>query len=162
MIKRILSCLSLLVISLPAMALDWHDRTGVRFGYNYVEGGDRSEHLDSNHMFAMGVEAQQALEGGAWLDVLFIENITVSGLDQSVAAPSASFLMGFEVNQKVQMAVGPNLSAFDPSGEGNHFHLVTAVGYTADAGIFSVPVHLSYIPDVNGFYRMAMTTGVNW
>jgi hypothetical protein len=36
------------------------------------------------------------------------------------------------------------------------------VGYTADAGIFSVPVHLSYIPDVDGFYRMAVTTGVNW
>jgi len=162
MIRRILACLPALAISLPAMALDWHERTGVRFGYNYVEGGEQSKHLESNHMFAMGVEAQQALEGGAWLDVLFVENVTVSGLDQSVAAPSASLLVGFEINKQLQIGVGPNLSAFDPSGAGNYFHLVSAVGYTADAGLFSVPVHLSYIPDVKGFYRIAATTGVNW
>lgn len=162
MITRILTCVSLLAVSMPALALDWSDRTGVRFGYNFLNKGELTEQLDSPHMFAMGLEAQQTLEGGAWLDVLFIENVTVSGLDQSVAAPSASFLVGFEINKQLQMAVGPNLSAFDPAGEGNHFHLVSAVGYTADAGIFSVPVHLSYIPDVDGFYRMAVTTGVNW
>jgi hypothetical protein len=157
-----LTCLPVLAVSLPAMALDWHDRTGVRFGWNYLEGGDQLEELESNHMFAMGLQAQQALEGGAWLDVLFVENVTVSGLDQSIVAPSASFLVGFEIDKQVQLAVGPNLSAFDPSGEGHNLHLVAAVGTTADAGIFSVPIHLSYIPDVRVFNRYALKTGVNW
>jgi hypothetical protein len=110
----------------------------------------------------MGLQAQQALEGGAWLDVLFVENVTVSGLDQSMVAPSASFLVGFEIDKQVQLAVGPNRSAFDPSGEGHNLHLVAAVGTTEDAIIFSVPIYLSYIPDVKWFNRYALKTGVNW
>jgi len=37
-----------------------------------------------------------------------------------------------------------------------------ANGWTQDAGIFSVPVHLVFIPDVNDYYRVAVTTGINW
>ena len=47
-------------------------------------------------------------------------------------------------------------------GEDHFFHLVTAVGWTQAAGIFSVPIHLVFIPDVNDYYRVALTTGVNW
>ena len=86
----------------------------------------------------------------------------MSGLGQSIVAPSASFLVGFEIDKQVQLAVGPNRSAFDPSGEGHNPHLVAAVGTTVDTGIFSVPIHLSYIPDVKWFNRYALKTGFNW
>jgi len=71
-------------------------------------------------------------------------------------------LVGFEINDTLQLAVGANLSVYDPSPDGNYVHLVTALGFTAAAGKLSVPLHLVYVPDVNGFWRCAVTTGVNW
>ena len=113
-------------------------------------------------MFAMGFETQQTMDGDSWLDLLFIQNLTISGLDQSVILPSANALVGFEVKDALQLAVGANATIVDPSGEDHYFHLVAAIGWTQDAGIFSVPVHLVFIPDVNDYYRVAVTTGVNW
>jgi len=102
------------------------------------------------------------MRGGDWLDLLFIENVTISGLEQSVMVPSANALVGFEINNALQVAVGANVTIYDPADDGNYIHLVSAIGWTQAAGRFSVPVHLIYIPDINGYYRIAATTGVNW
>ena len=142
--------------------MDWTTRKGMRFGYNYANKADETERLESPHMFAIGFEMQQTMDGDSWLDLLFIQNITISGLDQSVMLPSVNALVGFEVQDALQLAVGANATIVDPSGENHYFHLVTAVGWTQDAGIFSVPLHLVFIPDVNDYYRVAVTTGVNW
>ena len=141
---------------------EWTHRKGMRFGYNYANKADETERLDSPHMFAIGFETQQTMDGDSWLDLLFIQNLTISGLDQSVLIPSANALVGFEIKDSLQLAVGANASIVDPSDEDHYFHLVTAIGWTQDAGIFSVPVHLVYIPDVNDYYRVAITTGINW
>jgi len=173
MFKKILTCLLCFGLSTPALAddhavgggnsdMDWTTRMGIRFGYNYANKADETERLDSSHMFALGFEAQQTMDGGTWLDLLFIQNLTISGLDQSVLLPSANALVGFEVNDSLQLAVGANATIVDPSDENHYFHLVTAIGWTQAAGIFSVPLHLVYIPDVNNYYRVAVTTGVNW
>ena len=143
-------------------------RKGLRFGYNYVnQGAEKTElnddpRLSSPHMFAMGFEMQQTMAGGDWLDILFIQNITISGLEQSLVIPSANALVGFEINRKLQAGVGVNLSPADPADDGNYVHLVTAVGWTQQAGSLSVPLHLVFIPDVNDYWRCAVTTGVNW
>jgi len=142
--------------------MDWTKRMGIRFGYNYANRADETERLDSPHMFALGFESQQTMDGGTWLDLLFIQNLTISGLDQSVLLPSANALVGFEISDALQIAVGANATIVDPSDENHYFHLVTAIGWTQDAGIFSVPLHLVFIPDVNDYYRVAITTGVNW
>ena len=168
MIKTIMTCLLGLGIMNTAVASevglddDWNSRMGIRFGYNYANDAETSDRVDSPHMFAMGFEMQQTRSGGSWLDVLFIQNVTISGLDQSIIAPSLSALIGFEIQEQVQIGVGPNVTFYDPSGDDNYFHLIAAVGYTAEAGIFSVPLHLFFVPDVNGFYRLGVTTGVNW
>ena len=172
MFKKILACIFCLTVSSSAMADNhaisisetsgWTARKGLRFGYNYAHMSEESERLDSPHMFALGFETQQTMTGGSWLDLLFIQNVTISGLEQSVIIPSGNALVGFEINDSLQLAVGGNVTIYDPSGENHYVHLVTAVGWTQDAGIFSVPVHLVYIPDVNGYYRVAVTTGVNW
>ena len=146
----------------------WTKRYGIRFGYVYANNSDQPDadgkesKLNSPHMFTMGFEMQQAMPGGEWLDVLFIQNVSITGLDQSVVAPSARVLIGFEIDKSVQLAVGPSLSFHDPAGEDKYVHLTAAVGYTMDAGVFSVPVHLSYVPDVNDYWALAVTTGVNW
>jgi len=176
MIKKFLTCMAMgLGLSLPANADDhaiggdnvstemqWSHRKGMRFGWVYLNKGERHEKLRSPHMFTMGYEIQSVMDGGSWLDLLFIQNVLVSGLDQSVLLPSASSLVGFEINDTIQLAVGGNATVVDPAGEGNFLHLVVATGATFDAGIFSVPVHFIYIPDINGYYRLAATTGVNW
>ena len=106
MINKIMTCLlGLGIMNTADAADDWNSRTGIRFGYNYANGADTSDRLDSPHMFAMGFEMQQTRSGGSWLDVLFIQNATISGLDQSVVAPSFSLLVGFEINKQVQLGV---------------------------------------------------------
>lgn len=141
---------------------DWNIRKGMRIGYNYANGADESDRLESPHMFAMGFEIQETMSGGAWLDLLFIQNITISGLEQSVLVPSGNVLVGFEINDALQLGVGANVTIYDPSGEDHYVHLVSAIGWTQAAGEFSVPLHVVFIPDVNNYYRFAVTTGVNW
>jgi len=173
MFKKILACILCLGLSTPALAddhavggdnsdMEWTKRKGMRFGYNYSNKSDESDRLESPHMFAIGFETQQTMSGDSWLDILFIQNLTISGLEQSVLIPSANALVGFEIQDSLQLAVGANVTIHDPSGEDHYFHLVTAIGWTQDAGIFSVPIHLVFVPDVNDYYRLAITTGVNW
>jgi len=174
MFKKILAGMLCIGLSTPVLAddhavdmfeetsMEWTKRKGLRFGYNFANMADESERLDSPHMFALGFELQQTMSGDSWLDILFIQNLTVSGLEQSVLVPSANALVGFEIQDQLQLAVGANITVYDPSGEDHFFHLVTAVGWTQDAGIFSVPVHFIFVPDVNNYYRLALTTGVNW
>ena len=164
MLKNILLCILAMCFAFPAYAYesDWKTRSGVRFGYSYLHKGDKTEKLSRPHMFILGFELQQSLRGGEWLDILFVENLSVSGLDESVFAPSASLLIGFEFAEQLQLAVGANVAPFDPGQDDNYVHLVTAIGYTADVGRFSLPFHVTYIPEVKGFWRCAATTGVNW
>ena len=154
-------------VNITGDSADWKKRSGLRFGYSYLNNGESPTNggpakIRSPHMFAIGYELQQTMSGGDWLDILFIQNVMISGLEQSIIAPSGNILVGFEINDTIQLAVGGNLSDYDPSPDGNYIHLVTAFGFTAAAGKLSVPLHLIYIPDVNGFWRCAITTGVNW
>jgi len=176
MFNKVLACMMCLGLSSPAFAddhavggensassaMEWTNRKGIRFGYNYANKADESDRLARPHMFAIGFETQQTMDGDSWLDLLFIQNLTISGLDQSVILPSANALVGFEIKDALQLAVGVNATVVDPSDQNHYIHLVTAVGWTQDAGIFSVPVHLIFVPDVNNYYRVAVTTGINW
>ena len=188
MIKRLLTCALALSVTTSASAetqvvqpavtyesaepvpLSFSYRKGLRFGYNYVNKGAEQNpatpfdepRLSSPHMFAMGFEMQQTMAGGDWLDILFIQNVTISGLEQSLIIPSANALVGFEINKKLQAGVGINAAPVDPADADNFVHLVAAVGWTQPAGSLSVPLHLVFIPDVNEYWRCAVTTGVNW
>ena len=110
-----------------AGAKKWTKRSGVRFGYVYANNSDQPDadgkesKLKSPHMTTMGFELQQCMPGGKWLDVLFIQNVSITGLDQSVVSPSVRALIGFEIDKSVQLAVGPSLSFHDPAGEDSMF-----------------------------------------
>ena len=85
MIKKLLACVIGLALSTSAVADDhavsmrnsddWTTRKGLRFGYNYISGGERSDRIISPHMFAIGFESQQTMSGGDWLDLLFVQNL---------------------------------------------------------------------------------------
>ena len=173
MFKKIFACALGILLSTPAYADDhavgggtsdheWTVRKGMRFGYNYLHNGDHSDRLESPHMFAIGFEAQETMSGGAWLDLLFIQNFVISGLEQSVIVPTANVLVGFEIHDALQVGVGANIAISDPADDDNYVHLVSAIGWTQAAGTFSVPIHLVYVPDINNYWRLAVTTGVNW
>tara|TARA_R100000008_G_scaffold83939_1_gene70143 strand:+ start:4381 stop:4887 length:507 start_codon:yes stop_codon:yes gene_type:complete len=168
MLKKVLLCFLVVILTTPALAEkqtaedDWKVRNGVRFGYAYLNKGGDLDKLHSSHMLLLGFEFQQTLDGGEWLDVLFVQNVSVVGLDQSIFAPSASLLVGFEFADRLQLALGANIAAFDPAEEDNYVHVIAAMGYTEQVGIFSIPVHVTYIPDVNGYWRMGVSSGVNW
>jgi hypothetical protein len=133
---------------------------GFRIGYTFINGGDAHERLSTPHLFIMGYEATQRITGGEWLNVITVENVIVGGMNQSIFIPTANFLLGFEINERFQVGAGPNISPFsDPE---DMLHMIAAVGYTPQAGDFNVPVHVSYIPDVDNNYRISVTTGVNW
>ena len=163
MLRKLLLCFMVLLFATPAMAEDdWKVRSGMRFGYAYLNQGASLDKLKSPHMLLLGFELQQTLDGGEWLDVLFVQNVSVVGLDQSVFAPSASLLVGFEFADRLQLALGANIAAFDPAEEDNYVHVIAAIGYTEQVGLFSVPLHVTWIPDVNGYWRVGASTGVNW
>ncbi len=133
---------------------------GFRVGYSYINGGETHERLVSPHLFVMGYEATQRISGGEWLNVITVQNVMVGGINQSVFIPTGNFLLGFEMNERFQIGVGPNFSPFSDADD--MIHMIGAVGYTPQAGDFNVPVHASFIPDVDGNYRISVTTGVNW
>lgn len=133
---------------------------GFRLGYAYANGSELHPKVKTPHMFVMGYEFTQRLAGGEWLTVIAVENISLSGINQSLFIPTANVLVGFELNKMAQIGVGPNISPFDVNEK--YVHMVAAGGFTANAGSFNVPIHAYYIPDVDGDWRAGLTTGVNW
>ncbi len=134
---------------------------GFRIGYGFVKlDGTDEDPLQSSHLFTVGYEVQQRIIGGGWLNVLMVENIMVSGINQSKFIPTANLLLGFEFKDQLQVGAGMNLSPF--SATEDIVHMVMGVGYTPQVGSFNVPVHASFIPDVDGNWRAQLTTGVNW
>jgi hypothetical protein len=137
----------------PRIRVD--SRHGFRVGYAYFP---TAEGLDDPNLFVMGYETSQRLYGGAGLDVLLVQNATISGLNHSLVIPSANLLVGASVRDTVEIGVGPNLSVL-PAPTAN---MIAAVGVTMPAGLFEIPVHAAWISAADGWGRVVLTTGVNW
>ena len=89
----------------PRVTVD--HRHGFRLGYAYYPD---QQVLDEPHLFVMGYELSQRLDGGSIIDVLIVQNLLVSGLNQSLFAPSANLLVGASIHDTLEIGVGPNLS----------------------------------------------------
>lgn len=131
-------------------------RHGARIGYAYT----RDDRLAAPHLAVMGYEVCQEVRGGEGLDVLMVGNVSISGINQSVALPSASALLGVELSDALQLGVGPSLRW--GAGEADALHMIVAAGWTAEAGALRVPLHAAWIPDVAGRDSYVLTTGVTF
>ena len=78
----------------------------------------------------------------------------VGGLDQSVAIPSLSWLVGVRTHDGAEFGIGPNIT---PAGVG----LVLATGMTFRAGVMNVPVNVAVVPSRVGA-RVTVLTGFNF
>ena len=132
-------------------------RHGFRMGYGYINAPEDSETLSNNWLYLLGYELNQTIYGGDWINVLFVQNFSVVGINQSLFIPSGNLLMGFEFSERFQIASGINVVPTD-----NWCHMVIAAGWTPKVGDINIPFHVSYVPDVDNQWRTYLTTGVNW
>jgi hypothetical protein len=77
--------------------------------------------------------------------------VLVGGLDQGVAIPSVSWLVGLRTKEGAEFGVGPNVT---PAGAA----LVVSAGVTFRAGILNVPMNFAVVPTKVGT-RVTVLTG---
>jgi len=140
---------------------------GVRLGYAYVNTPEadlkvaEASGLEVNPNYALiGYELNQRIDGGSWLNLLFVQNVMLAGMNQSMVRPQLNTLVGFDVETLAELGVGVNWNPLDPHGR--PIHLVTAVGATPLVGHMNVPIHVTWIPDLEDYWRFGVTLGVNW
>ena len=75
----------------------------------------------------------------------------LGGLDQGVALPSLSWLVGMRTREGAEFGLGPNVS---PAGVA----LAIAAGITFRAGGFNVPLNIAVVPTKAGI-RVSMLSG---
>jgi hypothetical protein len=77
--------------------------------------------------------------------------VLLGGLEQGVALPSASWLVGLRTHTGAEFAIGPNLT---PVG----FGLAIAAGSTFRWGVMNVPVNVAVVPSKAGV-RVSVLSG---
>jgi hypothetical protein len=75
----------------------------------------------------------------------------VGGLDQGIAIPSLSWLVGLRTHEGAEFGIGPNVT---PAGVA----LAIAAGVTFRAGVLNVPMNFAVVPTKAGI-RVSMLTG---
>jgi hypothetical protein len=141
-------------------------RLGYGYVFNYADPSSVFENksfreragLRSPHHFLLGYEVVYRVVGHSWLNVLLMGNGMVAGLEQSKVLPSANPLIGAEIKNSFQIGVGANLSPL----KGSEAHTIVAAGWTPKVGTNYTPVHAYFIPAVDGYHRMGVTTGVTF
>lgn len=167
----------------------WHRPAGERFtsgfrlGWMYIANFDQPSRVDDKgmqksikdefglknpNMFVIGYEGFYRIVGHSWLNVLMVGNVSVAGLDQSKFIPTASGLLGFEVQRSFELGVGVNLAP-DPEAPS---HMILAAGWTPKIGSIQTPLHFFWIPEpvshdamgnrLGGNSRVGATIGMNW
>ena len=77
----------------------------------------------------------------------------LGGLEQSVAIPSLSWMVGLRTPNGTEFGIGPNVT---PAGTA----LVIAAGGTFRSGVLNVPVNVAVVPSKAGV-RVSFLTGFN-
>jgi hypothetical protein len=77
----------------------------------------------------------------------------LGGLEQSVALPSLSWMVGVRTREGAEFGIGPNVT---PAGTA----LAIAAGVTFRAGVLNVPVNMAIVPSKAGT-RVSVLTGFN-
>ena len=106
----------------------------------------------------LGYEAMYRIVGHSWLNVILVGNLSIAGLEQSRFIPTASGLIGAEINQSFQLGVGVNLTPDEQAPS----HMIAAAGWTPKVGSIYTPVHVFFVPDPAGNHRSGVTVGVTW
>lgn len=132
--------------------------SGPRFGLTFLSDGVITKLKEERHIdigstvsqFGWQFERQfYSKQGGVtalneWVFLL-------GGLDQGVAIPSLSWLVGLRTSEGAEFGVGPNVT---PAGVA----LAVAAGVTIRTGVLNVPMNFAVVPTKAGT-RVTMLTG---
>lgn len=136
------------------------DLAGPRVGLTFLSDGIVNELRDKRHLDLTPTISQfgwqferQFLTKDTGLTAVSEYVVLVGGLDQGVAIPSLSWLVGMRTRAGAEFGVGPNVT---PAGVG----LVVAVGVTYRVGAFNIPVNFALVPSRYG-QRLSVLTGFN-
>src|SRR4029453_15463045 len=132
--------------------------SGPRFGYTSLSDGvvqklkeDRQIEVGSMiSQFGWQFE-KQFYNNGDGLTILNEWVGLLGGLEQSLAIPSLSWLVGFRTREGAEFGLGPNLT---PAGVA----LAVAGGVTFRAGAVNIPLNVAVVPSRAGV-RVSMLTG---
>jgi hypothetical protein len=132
--------------------------SGPRFGYTSLSDGvveklkeDRQIEVGSMiSQFGWQFE-KQFYNNGDGLTILNEWVGLLGGLEQSLAIPSLSWLVGFRTKEGAEFGLGPNLT---PAGVA----LAVAGGVTFRAGAVNIPLNVAVVPSRAGV-RVSMLTG---
>ena len=122
---------------------------GPRFGLTLLSEGVVEKLADRNievgsHISQFGWQFERQFftrESGVTMVTEWVG--LVGGLDQSVALPSLSWLVGVRTRDGAEFGLGPNIT---PAGTA----LVLATGMTFRAGAVNVPVNVAVVPSKAG------------
>jgi hypothetical protein len=130
---------------------------GPRFGFTFLSDGvveslhERSIDIKpSISQFGWQTERQfYGKQGGvaALNELVFL----IGGLDQGVAIPSLSWLVGVRTPEGAEFGMGPNIS---PAGAA----LALSAGVTFRSGVMNIPVNFAVVPTKAGV-RVSMLVG---
>src|SRR4051812_43628377 len=137
-----------------------HSLSGPRLGVTFLDHGVR-EHLAEET--DMTVEPAISQFGWQFEKRFYTTDdgptavtewvLLVGGLDQGVALPSLSWLIGGRTRNGAEFGVGPN---FTPLGAA----IAVAAGVTFRAGALNVPLNLAVVPSKSGV-RVSFLAGFN-
>jgi hypothetical protein len=125
------------------------DLSGPRFGLTLLSDGvvgkleERSIHVGP-HISQFGWQFEKQFFSGDGSVTMVTEWVAlVGGLEQSVALPSLSWMVGVRTRDGAEFGIGPNVT---PAGTA----LVLATGMTFRAGAVNVPVNVAVVPSKSG------------
>ena len=133
------------------------DLSGPRFGFTLLPDGVVKELADHDiavhpyiSQFGWQLEKQFfTRDNGVTMVTEWVG--LIGGLDQSVAIPSLSWLVGVRTHDGAEFGIGPNIT---PAGTA----IVLATGMTFRSGIMNIPVNIAAVPSRNGT-RVTLLTG---
>ena len=134
------------------------DLAGPRFGGTFLSPGvvDHLKKVDGIGVAPMITQfgwqfEKQFYNGGDGVEALTEAVVLFGGLEQGLALPSLSWLVGIRTHEGTEFGIGPNIT---PVGVA----LALAAGKTFRAGILNVPVNIAFVPSKSGM-RVSMLTG---
>ena len=133
--------------------------SGFRMGYGYVSDSD----LRTPHLMVLGWDHMQTIDTGTPIDVIVAGNVSVGGMNQGMILPSTHLIVGYQINDALQLGVGPVLTFSEiNSSPSTRLNMIAAAGWNIKMGDVYFPIHAAYVPDVDGRWRTYVTTGMNW
>ena len=140
----------------PPPASELH-LSGPRFGVTMLSPGVVSKLHENNinvgsAISQFGWQSEKQFYGrGSGVAALNEWVFLLGGLDQGVAIPSLSWLVGLRTHEGAEFGVGPNVT---PAG----IALAVAAGITIRTGVLNVPMNFAVVPTKSGT-RVTMLTG---